>query len=81
MWAKLYGGAGSNTQGGVISDDNGGLILEGSTDGFGEGDYDAILFRINSSGDVLLSRTYGSTSSDKAADIQVFSSGGYVISG
>ena len=44
IWAKLYGGVGTSTPEAAISDENGGLIVVGNTDGFGEGSEDAILF-------------------------------------
>lgn len=80
---KTYGdGTLSSEIGNSVQQTNdAGYIIAGSTQSFGAGDYDAYLIRTDYNGDILWTKTYGSTANEKAYSIQQTTDGGYIIAG
>lgn len=78
---RTYGGI-ENDIGYAIrttNDDN--FIIAGGTKSYGVGGGDAYLMKINRSGNVLWSQTYGGSGMDQFADAQQTADGGYITAG
>ncbi len=83
LWAKRYGG--NNVKHGygysVKQTSDGGYIIVGYTNSFGVGDNDVYLIKINSTGGLLWSKTFGGTGDDRGYSVQQTSDGGFIIAG
>jgi hypothetical protein len=81
QWAKTYGGTSSDWALSVQQTSDGGYIVAGSTDFFGEGLDDIFLIKTDANGNVQWAKTYGGTSYDWAFSVQQTSDGGYIVAG
>jgi hypothetical protein len=81
LWTRNYGGAGDDRGYSVQQTTDGGYIVAGYTDSFGNGSQ-VYLIKTNASGDTLWTRVYGGGSwSDWGESVQQTSDGGYIIAG
>jgi hypothetical protein len=90
LWTKGYGGTGSQMLHDMISTEDGGYVLFGSSYG-GDGDIgfhyggsgtrDFWLLRVDANGNKLWSKVYGGTQEDLAASIMKAPSGGFYLVG
>jgi len=80
LWRKIYGGDGFDTAEALCKTDSGYMIC-GTTSSFGYGEDDIYLVNIDSSGDTLWTKTYGSTKSDLGRSIIPTSDGNFLITG
>ncbi len=81
-WAKTYGGSsGDDWAYSIQQTSDGGYIVAGYTDSFGEGFYDLFVIKLDASGAVSWKKTYGGSSYDRAFSIQQTSDGGYIVAG
>lgn len=80
IWAKLYGGA-SNDYGMSIAGTSGGFVIAGYTSSFGSGLDDALVMKIDSSGNLLWKNTYGGAAADRALEIVNDCNGGFYVAG
>jgi hypothetical protein len=81
IWAKRYGGNNDEFVNNMVRTNDGGFILVGGTNSFGNGDYDILLTQIDSSGNLLWSKAYGGALEDAGMDILQTSDGGYIVDG
>jgi hypothetical protein len=81
LWARTYGGRGSDGAYSVRQASDSGYILTGWTSSFGAGNTDVYLIKTNASGDTLWTKTYGGTLWDEGNSVQQTSEGGYIIVG
>ena len=81
LWTRTYGGSSHEYGSSVQQTSDSGYILAGTTLSFGSGNGDVYLIKTNASGDTLWTRTYGGTSEENGASIQLTSDGGYIIAG
>jgi hypothetical protein len=81
IWTKAYGGSGNELAKSVIETSDSCYIIAGRTNSFGSGGYDVYVLKLDSSGDTLWTRTYGSTNDEWANSICQSSDGGYAIVG
>jgi hypothetical protein len=65
----------------IIQSSDGGYIVVGRTQSFGAGGYDVYVVKIDSSGNVLWTKTIGGSSDDEAWSIIQSSDGGFAIAG
>ena len=79
IWQRTYGGPGSEEANSVIQTSDGGYLLIGWTDSFGAGYDDIYLLRVNSTGDSLWAKTFGSIFYDKGFSAVETSDGGFLI--
>lgn len=79
-WLKTYGGKGQETAGQVMQLPNGDYVVCGSSDSFGFGKNDALLFKIDVEGNLLSAKTYGGKEDDFAVKIDTLSNE-FLISG
>ena len=80
LWQKTYGGTGPEQRSTSIQQTvDGGYILGGDTSSFGSGINDFWLLKLDSNGNILQEKTYGTAGFDFAVSIKETSDGGYVI--
>ena len=80
LWNKSYGGSNFDRANSVQPTSNG-FIMAGITRSFGFGNQDLWLCKIDTSGNLLWSKTYGGTNYEWAIEIVNAQEGGYVIAG
>jgi len=80
LWTRNYGGSSGDRGYSVQQTQDGGYIVAGYTDSFGES-LQVYLIKTNAQGDTLWTRTYGGTGDDGGRSVQQTSDGGYIIAG
>jgi hypothetical protein len=80
LWTRTYGGAGFEVGFSVQQTTDGGYIVAGSTESFGNGRR-VYLVKTNASGDTLWTRTYAWTDYQEGYSVQQTQDGGYVVAG
>ena len=81
QWSKAYGGSGTDVARAVVALSDGFLVV-GNTQSFGAGGNDMYAVRIDSSGTVLWSKTYGGSRNDYAnAVVGPLADGGFLLVG
>ena len=80
LWAKVYGGA-QTEYAYAVAGTAGGFVIAGQTASFGAGLADALVFKIDSTGNVLWSKTYGGGAEDRALEIVNDCNGGFYVAG
>lgn len=82
VWAKTYGNAVCADYGRAVRQtSNGGYIIAGSTECFGEGELDFYAIRTDADGNCVWSKTFGGVNYDRGAAIVETSDAGFVIAG
>ncbi|MFC2167706.1 CFI-box-CTERM domain-containing protein [Acidobacteriota bacterium] len=81
-WTKTYGESSFDDQAYSIQQTNeGGYIIAGQTNSFGEGEYDIWILKLASDGTNEWQKTYGGSEGEYAYSIQKTNDGGYIIAG
>ena len=80
-WEQFYGGPEAESGESVQQTSDGGYIIAGMTNSFGNGSNDVYLIKTNENGVELWSQTYGGTGIDHGYSVQQISDGGYIIAG
>ncbi|MBN1983827.1 MAG: hypothetical protein JW795_19990, partial [Chitinivibrionales bacterium] len=81
LWDRAYGGSGDDDGYSIINTFDGGFVIAGNTDSYGNGGPDAYVIKINAIGDTLWSRTFGGSNYDEAYDIIQTADSGFVFCG
>jgi hypothetical protein len=79
-WERNYGGAGTDYGYSVQQTTDGGYIVAGWSNSFGDS-VQVYLVKTNASGDTLWTRTYGGTGGDLGRSVQQTSDTGYIVAG
>jgi hypothetical protein len=80
LWTKSYGGMFNDYPSQLQASDNG-FVLIGSTYSFGFGLWDIYLAKIDSVGNLIWSKTYGSGNTDNGTSVIQTSDGGFIATG
>ncbi|MBF0337749.1 MAG: PQQ-like beta-propeller repeat protein [Nitrospirae bacterium] len=81
-WNKTFGGTGVDYAKAIRAIENGGFIVAGYTGSFGSGTDDIWLLRLDTNGNVLWQKTYGSSSIENTYAIEeVPEGGGFIVAG
>jgi hypothetical protein len=75
VWNKTFGGSMDDAGRAVTLMEDENYVVAGYTNSMGNGDYDFLLLKIDASGNLLWSKTFGGTQSDKAYAIAEAHSG------
>ena len=81
QWAKEFGGSDDERAYSVQQTFDGGYIITGSTQSFGNGSNDLYLIKTDGNGDSLWAKIYGGITSEWGYSVQQTSDGGYIIGG
>jgi len=81
LWSKEYGGSEPEMAWDVRETADGGFVVLGWTESFGNGLADIYLIKTDANGDSLWTKTYGGTSNDEGRSILVKEDGGFIIAG
>ena len=81
QWTRTIGGNNTDWGNSAVQTDDGGYIITGITSSFGQGTYDVYILKLDSSGNLLWTRTIGGTNDDRSYAITKTSEGKYVITG
>jgi hypothetical protein len=80
-WNNTYGGPLDDSFADMIKTQDGGYVLSGYTMSFGAGNMDFWLVKVNATGAVQWTQTYGGTGSDQDYSLCQTSDGGYALIG
>lgn len=81
QWSKYYGGTNDDEGYSLQQTSDGGYIITGYTYSFGQGGWDVYLLKINSTGNLLWTKTYGGNRYDYANHIEITDDGGFILTG
>jgi hypothetical protein len=81
LWTRFYGGLDVEVAYAGEQTTDGGYIMAGRTDSYGDGASDFYLVKTNSNGDFLWDKTYGGDLNDRAFTAMETSDGGFIIGG
>ncbi|MDC3029867.1 hypothetical protein OA183_00560, partial [Flavobacteriales bacterium] len=81
QWSQTFGGEDDDVGFSLQQTTDGGYIICGDTESFGNGGSDVYLIKTDSQGDSLWTKTIGGPSSDNGYCVQQTSDGGYIITG
>lgn len=82
LWQKTYGGTSYDKAGQVIKSPDQGYLIVGSTSSFGKGNYDVLLIKVNTEGEVEWQKTYGGFFNEYGYHVSRIASGeGFEIEG
>lgn len=81
QWRKTYGGLRSDSARRIIQEENGDLLILGTTSSYGLGRQDVFLIKTDSNGEEIWSRSYGDQFFQYASDFVKRENGGYIICG
>jgi hypothetical protein len=82
-WNRTFGGSKwhSVPAASILQTSDGGYIIAGYTDSFGEGGSDVWLIKVDKTGEEMWNKTFGGKEDDYGNDIQLTKDGGFVIAG
>ncbi len=81
LWEKTFGGPQSEVGWAMAPTTDGGYVLAGQTESFGEGDKDGYLVKVTAEGEEMWSQTFGGTGEDRLFSIDQSGDGGFVLTG
>ena len=81
IWSRTYGGSRRDEGHSVRQTTDGGYVIAGQTDSFGDGNDDVYLVKTDPGGNVIWSRTYGGSRRDEGRSVRQTTDGGYIVAG
>lgn len=81
LWQRNYGGVDYEWGVGLTVSDDGGLVIAGSTQSFGEGFSNVLVCKTSLAGDSLWARVHGGARADLGYAIESTLDGGFIIAG
>jgi gliding motility-associated-like protein len=83
IWAKSYGGSGNDYFNRITPTNDGGFVVVGATESYGNGGYDLLAMKVNGSGNITWASTMGdaATNGEHGYEIIQTSDGGYALTG
>jgi hypothetical protein len=81
LWSNFFGGLNWDWANAVMPASDGGFLLGGQVGSYGAGSWDAWLIKVNSQGDSLWARTYGTIEQEFCTAMIPSGDGGYMLAG
>jgi hypothetical protein len=81
QWSQFYGGTSTDYAWSVQQTNDGGYIITGSTQSFGNGGRDVYLIKTDANGIEQWTKTFGEVEQDRGYSVQQTTDGGYIIAG
>ena len=81
LWTRTYGGSGNDQFNSIDKTLDNNYIIVGSTSSFGPNGYNMFVVKIDSLGDTIWQKTYGTIYDDGGEDVINTSDGGYIVVG
>ena len=81
LWTQTYGGGDEEVAKSIEQTADGGYIIGGHTKSFGAGNKDVYLIKIDATGTVMWTQTYGGSDDDMANSVVQGTDGGYLVTG
>jgi uncharacterized delta-60 repeat protein len=81
VWQKAYGGPNNEAAYSFIQTADGGFIIAGYTDSYGNGVYDFCIMKLTASGNLLWIKAFGGSNYELARSITPTSDGGFAVVG
>jgi hypothetical protein len=81
IWSKVYGGNSTDKGRSVLQTKDGGFIVTGITNSFGNGSYDLWLMKTDHQGDTIWTKTFGGAGFEEGFSIKETTDSGYIITG
>ena len=81
LWTKTFGGSSFDLGFSVQQTTDGGYIIIGGTDSYGNGDRDFYLIKTDVNGDLIWTKTFGGIFRDVGSSVQQTTDGGFIITG
>jgi transcriptional regulator with XRE-family HTH domain len=81
IWKRIIGGTSYDKAGQVVRTKEGSYIVVGSTSSFGKGNYDVLIVKVSSNGEILWQKTYGEFLNDYGLRIAAVKNNLYQIEG
>lgn len=81
QWTTTVGGSGNDYAYSIVNTFDGGVAICGSTSSFGAGGDDVYLSKLDASGNLLWSKTYGGTGADQGWELVQTPDSGFCIAG
>ena len=80
-WSYTFGGLEFEHGYRVVEADGGGFVMAGTTTSYGAGESDACLVKVDSTGALVWSHTYGGSGDEYVGGLAKTSDGGYILAG
>lgn len=81
LWKRIIGGTSYDKAGDVVRTQDGSFIVLGSTSSFGKGNYDVLVAKVGSDGEIIWQKTYGEFLNDYGLKITAIEDNLYQIEG
>jgi hypothetical protein len=81
QWVKAFGGSGEDQGIGIAQNADKTYYIGGHTNSFGAGSYDMLMAKLDSSGNLLWTKTIGGSNTDKCWGTTRCADGGFVLGG
>jgi hypothetical protein len=81
IWTRTYGGIADDGAYSIQPTEDGGFIMAGYSESFGQGEGDFYIIRTDAAGDSVWTRTFGGISDEKAYCVQQTPDVGFIIAG
>lgn len=81
LWSRHFGGTKNEDGRSFVEAPDGGIVIAGTTESYGEGSGDVMLVKVDAEGRLKWTKTYGGAGSELAYDVQNTTDGGFIVAG